>query len=211
MNPPVVTRLRDMVPLRPLRMSEALRIAELQSNRFLVLSGITEPSVPERIMTELPRVQVTHLSPFPSSAASHWANGRWLIALRGSEPATRQRFSLAHEIKHIIDHRFVGLIYSTFPKGERHAMIEQVCDYFAGCLLVPRPWLKRIYCSGVQHLPELARTFGVSQAAMTVRLSQVGLTPPTPRCLPSPNDWTIKAIEQLANRPIYQRTTSYVT
>ena len=33
MNPPVVTKLRDMVPLRPLRYSEALRIAELQAQR----------------------------------------------------------------------------------------------------------------------------------------------------------------------------------
>ena len=52
------------------------------------------------------------------------------------------------------------LIYSGFPENERHAMVEQICDYFAGCLLMPRPWVKRVYCSGVQDLPELAQTFG---------------------------------------------------
>lgn len=211
MNPPVITKLRDMVPLRPLRYSEALRLAEMQAQVFLAISGITAPSVPERIMAELPRVQVTRLSPFPTSGATHWASGQWLVVLNGAEPATRQRFSLAHEIKHIIDHRFAKLTYGQFPDEERQAMVEQVCDYFAGCLLVPRPWLKRIYCGGQQHLPELARTFGVSQAAISVRLSQVGLVESQRRCLPDFKDWTLKALDAISEPPIYQRVASFVT
>jgi Zn-dependent peptidase ImmA (M78 family) len=211
MTPSAITKLRDMVPLRPLRYSEALRLAELQAQRFLELSGITEPSVPERIIGELPRMHVARLSPFPTSGASHWSQGRWLVALNGSEPATRQRFSLAHEFKHIVDHRFVRLTYSYFPEDERHALIEHICDYFAGCLLMPRPWVKRLYCSGLQHLPDLADAFGVSQAAMTVRLNQIGLVPPAPRCLPGSKDWTYRAMRDLRDRQIYQRTASYVT
>jgi Zn-dependent peptidase ImmA (M78 family) len=188
-----------------------LRLAELQAQKFLALTSITEPSVPERIITELPYVCVNRMSPFPSSGATHWSRGRWLVVLNGSEPATRQRFSLAHEAKHIIDHRFADLIYSNFPADERAAMIERVCDYFAGCLLMPRPWVKRIYGSGIQHLPELAQTFGVSQAAMSVRLNQIGLVEQTPRCLPTQKDWTLKDLSEIADRPIYLRTASYVT
>lgn len=211
MSPAVITRLRDIMPLRPMLYSEALRKAELQAQLFLQLAGITEPAVPERIMSELPKIEVTRLSPFPTSGASHWASGRWLIAINGSEPIGRQRFSLAHEIKHIIDHRFVKLIYSQFPEDERHDMIERICDYFAGCLLMPRPWVKRAYCTGTQRLPDLAATFGVSQAAMTVRLAQIGLTPPTPRCLPTSQDWTQRAIRNIQDRPLYQRTACYAT
>lgn len=211
MTPSAITRLRDMVPLRPLHHSESLRIAELQAQQFLKLANIARPSVPERIFAELPRVEVARLSPFPTSGASHWAAGRWLVAINGAEPVTRQRFSMAHEFKHIIDHRFVNLIYSRFPKSERHDMIEQICDYFAGCLLMPRPWVKHVYCSGIQDLPELARRFGVSQAAMAVRLNQIGLTDPTPRCLPSASDWTHRALRQIQDRPRYKRVTGYVT
>ncbi len=211
MSPSVVTKLRDMVPLRPLRYSEALRIAELQAQRFLSLSGVTEPAVPERIIADLPRVEVARLSPFPTSGASHWAQGRWLVVVNGSEPATRQRFSLAHEFKHIIDHRFVHLMYSKFPDDERQAMVEQICDFFAGCVLMPRPWIKRAWGSRIQRVPELAQTFGVSQAAISVRLGQIGLTEPQPRCLPVTNDWTFKALEQIANRSIYKRVANYVT
>jgi len=205
MNPGVVAQLRHKVPLRPLLMSEALRLSELQAQRFLAMTGITEPAVPERVIAELPRLRVSRMSPFPSSGASHWTSGQWLVVVNGSEPLTRQRFSLAHELKHIIDHRFVTLIYSNFPQRERPAMIEQICDYFAGCLLMPRPWVKRVWCSQTQFLPELARTFGVSQAAMSVRLNQIGLTDPTPRCFGPRRDWTLQAIRDTEIRPMYER------
>lgn len=205
MKPAVITRLRDFVPIRPLRYSEALRIAELQAQRFLAFSGVTQPAVPERAITELPRVHVARLSPFPASGATHWSEGRWLIALNGAEPLTRQRFSLAHELKHIIDHRFVDIIYSGFPERERPAMIEQICDFFAGCLLMPRPWVKDAYCGGMQFLPDLARKFGVSQAAISVRLSQIGLAKPTARCAPPKSDWTIDAIKKIGSERTYQR------
>jgi Zn-dependent peptidase ImmA (M78 family) len=211
MNPPVITKLRDMVPLRPLRYSEAFRLAELQAQTFLALTGVTEPAVPIRIITDLPRLQVTRMSPFPTSGATHWSHGRWMVVLNGSEPATRQRFSLAHEAKHIIDHRFLHLIYGRFPESERADMVERICDFFAGCLLMPRPWVKRLYCSGMQHLPDLAQSFGVSQAAMSVRLNQVGLVENTPRCLPNTKDWTLRTPDQIAKRPTYYRIASYVT
>jgi Zn-dependent peptidase ImmA (M78 family) len=209
----VLGQARDRVdePYGPLLYSEALRLSELQAQRFLKMVGVTEPAVPERVITELPRVRVSRISPFPTSGATHWAQGQWLIVLNGAEPAGRQRFSLAHELKHIMDHRFTSLIYSAFPESERNAMVEQICDYFAGCLLMPRPWVKRIYCSGTQHLSELARTFGVSQAAMAVRLSQIGLTPPAPRCLPVDKDWTLRALSEIVGRPLYERAASFVT
>ena len=79
---------------------------------------------------------------------------------------------------------------STQPSdSERHAIVEQICDYFAGCSLMPSPWIKRTYCSGVQYVPDLAKAFGVSRAAMTVRLSPTGLTDPTPRWLRTAGDW----------------------
>jgi len=210
MSPGIVARLRDTVPLRPLRYSEALRLCELQAQRFLAMSGITAPAVPERVIADLPRLRVARMSPFPTSGATHWSQGRWLVVVNASEPITRQRFSLAHELKHIIDHRFAKLNYSDFPDLERAEMVERICDYFAGCLLMPRPWVKRAYFSRTQHLPDLARIFGVSQAAITVRLNQIGLTDPTPRCVGTRRDWTLQALQEMDSRPTYQRLASAV-
>lgn len=183
MSRSVIGSLRDFVPIRPLTRAEALRIAELQATRFLTLSGVTEPPVPERIIADLPRVQIERVRLLPVSGATEWTKGRWLVVLRASEPVTRQRFSLAHEFKHILDDRFVDVLYRGIPEAERGRFVEQVCDFFAGCLLMPRPWLKRAWASlRIQRLPDLAEHFGVSEQAMEVRLSQIGLCTPRARC-----------------------------
>jgi predicted transcriptional regulator len=182
MSRAVVTELRDLMPIRPLLYGEALRLAEQQAARMLASAGITGPAVPERIIADLPRVQVNRMSPFPVSGATEWSHGRWHIVLNGAEPATRQRFSLAHELKHIIDHPFVDQIYANLPEHERGTLTERVCDSFAGCLLMPKPWVERAWHNGNQHLGDLATTFGVSHAAMQVRLRQLGLGETTPRC-----------------------------
>jgi predicted DNA-binding transcriptional regulator AlpA len=100
-EPGVISTLRNIVPLRPLTREEALRIAERQALMLLRIAGITQPDVPEVVISELPRLRVARLSPLPISGAAHWAQGQWLIVLNASEPAVRQRFSLAHEFKHV--------------------------------------------------------------------------------------------------------------
>jgi len=207
MNRGIVTTLRDVVPNRPLTRAEALRIAELQAQKFLQLVDAREPPVPEQIITRLPRLQVARLRPFPASGASHWKNGAWMIVLNGREPETRQRFSLAHEFKHILDHRFIDIIYSGVPIEQRRAWAEQVCDYFAGCLLVPRPWLKRAYAGRLQDTKRLARHFDVSEPAIETRLGQIGLLAPTPRCDRTPAPSTLRARPE-ADTPEYLRTPS---
>lgn len=204
MNRGIVTALRDCVPRRPLLRAEALRIAELQAQKFLALMAITEPPVPQRIIAELPRVQVAVLRPFPVSGATLWKSGRWLIVLNGREPETRRRFSLAHEFKHILDHPFVDRMCRHVPEADRHDWQEQVCDYFAGCLLVPRPWLKRWYGNGLQRPKDLARRFDVSEPAIETRLSQIGLLGSRPRCSRLSSDWSLQAAKK-AGSPRYER------
>jgi hypothetical protein len=204
----VIASLRDFVPLRPLTRPEAFRIAELQALRFLQAVHIGEPHVPERVITELPKVHVERFSPLPVSGATEWAHGRWLILLNGAEPSVRQRFSLAHEFKHILDHRFIAVLYQAIPTRDRAAFIEQLCDYFAGSLLVPRPWLKRAWGTGIQHLPDLATLFGVSQAAIQVRLAQTGLSTPGQRCAHTVPGWALPPAPGTGSSAPYQRTAA---
>lgn len=204
----VIAQLRDFVPIRPLSRIEALQLAERQALTFLHLVGVTEAPVSERVIADLPRVNVRRISPFPVSGATHWVNGIWEIVVNGAEPITRQRFSLAHELKHVLDHRFIQVLYTGEPNlDERHRWIEQTCDYFAGCLLVPRPLLKRAWTSGIQGLGELARQFHVSHAAMQTRLSQTGLVEPTRRCTPD-HQLTREQLLKMIKNGGYQRARS---
>lgn len=178
----LLARIRSVVPLRPLTQSEALRVAELQANLLLKELEIVEAPVPETIVAEFPRVHVQRLSPIPVSGSAQWAKGRWHIVLNGSEPLVRQRFSLAHEFKHVLDAPFAAFLYPDARGVSGHDRGEQVADFFAACLLMPRMWIKSAWGSGTQQLPALARRFGVSQSAMQVRLLQTGLIDPPPRC-----------------------------
>lgn len=179
----LITSLRDIMPIRPLTFAEALRTAELQATKLLELSGLSTPPFPEAIITELPRVQVERIIPAPASGASQWSRGRWLILLNGAEVPGRQRFSLAHEFKHVLDNPFIDVLYPPSGGLSRHERAEQVCDYFAGCLLMPRRWLKRSWTTGTQEPRALARQFDVSKQAIQVRLLQIGMAEPGARCL----------------------------
>jgi Zn-dependent peptidase ImmA (M78 family) len=146
-------------------------------------AGVVDGPVPESLVTEHPRIHVSRIVGLMSSGATQWSQGRWLVLIKSTEPATRQRFSIAHEFKHILDNRFYDLMYGAIREADRAEFIEQVCDYFAGSLLVPRAWLKRQWCSGMQDTRALAKHFHVSTAAIEVRLQQTGLAGPTTRCL----------------------------
>src|SRR5689334_6731317 len=101
----IVNDLRSLVPPkpRPLFTAEALKLAETQAGRLLRLSGVEAPPASEEIIAQLPAIQVERIEHTRVQAASEWSNGRWLILLNGSMSRGRQRFSLAHEFKHILD------------------------------------------------------------------------------------------------------------
>ena len=174
-----ITRLRDLVPLRRLSTAESLRIAERQADHLLRLSGITEPPFLEDVIAGIPRIQIERDGPSGVLAATQWSHGRWLIIINGRVTRGRQRWSLAHEFKHILDHPFQTILY---PK-ESTEQAEQACDYFAACLLMPRRWLRRAWSQGIRDGRTLGRLFGVTPAAVKVRLLQVGLIDPTSLCL----------------------------
>ena len=181
----VLTQLREVVPMRALTRGEAVRIAELQATKLLRLSDVEQPPVPEAIITGLPRIEVRRISPFAASGASHWSKGCWQIVVNGSEAPARQRLTVAHEFKHVLDHPFRHLLYPDVPGQRGYDRAEQVCDYFAGCVFMPKVWVaKAYYDRGIQRLDLLARRFRVSQMAMRVRLLQLGIIEPQARCTP---------------------------
>lgn len=174
-----ITRLRDVVPLRRLSTPEGLRVAEVQADRLLRVSGLTEPPLGEHVIAGIPHIQIERVAPARALAATQWSHGRWLIIINGAISLGRQRWSLAHELKHILDHPFVTILY---PKDSTE-LAEKSCEYFAACLLMPRRWLRRAWSQGNRDTRTLARLFGVTPAAVKVRLLQVGLIDPTALCI----------------------------
>ncbi|WP_131770604.1 ImmA/IrrE family metallo-endopeptidase [Candidatus Protofrankia californiensis] len=182
----IISQLRSLMPTRPLEEHEARGVAERQAIKLLELLSQHEPSVNISLITELPHVQVKvepNLKAAGISGIAQWSRGRWLIVVSRDDSPTRRRFTLSHEFKHVLDHPFVSVIYSELGENEvdRDRATEQICDYFAGCLLMPRNWVKRAWANGIQDQAALAAMFDVSEAAMAVRLRQIGLTEPSTR------------------------------
>lgn len=175
----VLAILRSVMPRRLLTTQEAELIAELQANRLLELAGLPQAPIPNELVTELPRIAVRLDPDLPVSGCAQWVSGRWLLSINASEPWTRQRFSLVHELKHVLDHPFVNQVYA----GDEQA--EHLADYFAACVLMPRRYVKRVWGERMQSLADLAQHFGVSERAMALRLQHLGLRSPVPRHSPS--------------------------
>lgn len=183
-QPSVVAQLRALMPRRPLSFSEGVRIAALQATRFLDLTGWTDDApVPESLITELPRIDVRPSYQLTGSGVTMWHQGAWRIRVNALEPFTRQRFSIAHEFKHVLDAAHEDVIYGYLPVGskQRHAHIEGVCDAFAAALLMPKVLVRQLWFSGTQDPAVLAWRFLVSQRAMRIRLENLGLVECQPR------------------------------
>src|SRR4051812_12017387 len=99
----LLARLRRLAPQRQATFTEALRVAEQQAHRLLQHFALVDGPVPEDLLQDLPRISIEYIAGMPTSGCSFWDSQRksWIIQVNATEPATRQRFTLFHEYKHI--------------------------------------------------------------------------------------------------------------
>ena len=184
--PSILASLRALIPHRDLGFDEAIQIAEMQARKLVDL--IADPTgIQEHHIDGLPRIAVHRDALDVVSGMSHWNGQQWIITINRGDPLVRQRFTLLHEFKHIIDHGAAARLYRGSSNQTAEEQAERAADYFAGCALVGRRELKSAWGRGMQRAEDLAAHFGVSVQAIQVRLSQTGLDviadrSPTPRC-----------------------------
>ena len=152
----ILASLRSVVPMHSLSRGESMRVAELQANMLLETVGLTVPPVPETVISAVPRIEIKRLASIPVSGSAHWARGHWVVAVNKAEPRVRQRFSFAHEFKHVLDSPFSTFLYLDHLGVTSSERGEQVSDYFAGCLLMPRLWVRRAWREGLQSIPAVS-------------------------------------------------------
>jgi Zn-dependent peptidase ImmA (M78 family) len=115
------------------------------------------------------------------------------IAIRKQDPEVRKRFSIGHETGHYyLRHQFEPgehvhvdrghLISQRNRRSSSGTDIKEIeANQFAACLLMPskliRESVKRLKVDQLydSHVTELAKEFKVSEQAMTIRLSALGL------------------------------------
>jgi Zn-dependent peptidase ImmA (M78 family) len=184
----VLERMRAVCPRRPLSWHDAEQIAERQAGILRrELDNPSRSALSTSALFDLPFLTVTYRDGFPTSGMAMKTGLGWVILIKSDEPIVRQRFSLAHEIKHIVDDELMTRLdrdlypatrlYSAEERGER------VADRFAAALLMPTMLIRRDWADGLQDIAVLAGRYDVSRVAMEVRLRQLGLLQATPRCV----------------------------
>ena len=146
----------------------------------------------------------------PVSGMSYWNGHQWVIVISVSDSIARQRFTLLHEFKHIVDHPTKELLYPGDKTASASEQAEAAADYFAGCALVGRRELKSAWGNRIQKVEDLASHFGVSVQAIRVRLAQTGLDIiadrlPPPRCARPISTPAHRAQRFRTVRPAYAR------
>ena len=179
MTPSIIKQLRALCPPnRPLQPHEMRSVAERMATKLRRLLAVDDPTMLEDELWKLRWLTIERQLDIPVSGLSHWTGARWLIILNADDADTRQRFTLGHELAHILLHPVTQTAFTDSHGLSAHEHLERTCDYFAGCLLMPRPQLKSAWASGQQSLGELANHFNVSRAAVKVRLAQTNLGRP---------------------------------
>lgn len=180
----IIRDIRALTPSYPLADFQARSIAERQAATFLKLLNIEQAPVDVSLIAELPHVAVVVRASRQLggvSGFSEWSKGHWQIAINRDDSPTRRRFTLAHEFKHVLDHPFMRVLYADRWGRIDQQRVEDMCDYFAACLLMPRPWVKYAWTTITQDETKLAAYFRVSPVAMARRLADLNLSGPHPR------------------------------
>jgi Zn-dependent peptidase ImmA (M78 family)/transcriptional regulator with XRE-family HTH domain len=89
------------------------------------------------------------------------------------ESAVHSRFSLAHELGHMVLHRHLD----EEERQEHHKLLEKQANQFAGALLMPEATFRRdIYVADLEVFRRQKQKWLVSTGAMIARCYQLGIT-----------------------------------
>ena len=73
-----------------------------------------------------------------------------MIVINAGDVYVRQRFTMAHEFKHVLDSPTQAIMFARVR--EPSLVRERVADHFAACLLMPKVWVVRAWTHGIQDI-----------------------------------------------------------
>lgn len=179
----LLSHLRQLAPKRALTFSESLTVAQHQAGRLREMLGITSAAIPLDWVPELPKLTVEVVPAYKlgegTSGLTTRKDGHYLIVVNKNTSRTHRRFTLCHELKHLVDYPYARLWHAGLGYGDpdsQEYQVERIADHFSAHLLMPTSLVKRAWGNGLQEPRMLSRIFQVSEEAMRIRLDNLGLT-----------------------------------
>lgn len=98
----------------------------------------------------------------------------WIVVVNGQECTERQRFSAAHELAHIV--LFPNQPKTVFCSKNVRGWDEDLCDEFAGDILMPEMMVRELYkATPSPYIEDVARIFKVSKPVAEIQLKRLNL------------------------------------
>jgi Zn-dependent peptidase ImmA (M78 family) len=145
----------------------------------------------ENIVADHPDLKIyfTALDDDDISGATLYKDSEYSILINTNKPATRQHFTLGHELGHYFLHQDLLHQESAIVDGDAYLdgptilyrlddvgvkQLETEANNFAASLIMPADLVRRAW-EAAADIEECARIFNVSPIAMTIRLMRLGL------------------------------------
>lgn len=177
----LITELRAVAPRRPLTYGESLQVARIQAARLRRWADAEKPDMNLIWLVNQRQVPVRFVPSYKlgeeSGLTTDQVRGRLEMFINDGEPKLRQRFSLLHEFKHVLDFDEAPTLHRQLGRGDHKVkgmMIEAIANEFAAHVLMPTALVKREWFAW-RDLATVANIFNVSTEAMGRRLEKLGI------------------------------------
>lgn len=156
---------------------------ELAAEQILKHTDINEPPVDPKDVAKHLGVTVIPWD-FPDAISGIFSSdeGALCIGVNKWHHAVRQKFTVAHEIGHLIygegDDLFVdhsSVEWAAWAVNNKQQRLERKANQFAAHLLMPQAWIKQDFSRYGEDVGRLAQVYGVSEQALWIQLTNFRL------------------------------------
>ncbi len=152
------------------------QLVEALANKYIKKAKLNQPPVMTELVRQFGISPGIEIRPVPlkayHGAVWHLEDG-WIVHLNAEDKPVRQRLTLFHEVFHILAHSRATPVFRR--RGIKEGLFnEMLADYFAGCVLMPKRWVKKKWAA-VNDLKQMAEVFQVTEVSMWIKLKTIGL------------------------------------
>ena len=145
--------------------------------RYQMEAGIDSLPVPTDLITHggdnLP-IEVRQVELKAHHGAIWRLNDCWLVQLNSNDTPARQRFTLFHEIFHILAHCKATPVFRKVSSSQEGSFNELLADHFAANILMPEKRVKEKWTE-VKDISQMAAIFDVPRPIVWFALKHLSL------------------------------------
>lgn len=168
--------LRALIPREELTLAGLFSLLDRLAMAVRLDAAIFSDDLPDSAAEQVCRIRLEETT-LPVAGFSYWDSGAkvWAIARNPADSAESRRFTVWHEIGHILWRGNESRLFANLSAAQADHLAEYAADYFAGEVLMPRRLVEHAFYDGVNSPTELAARFHVTPLAMRWKLAQTDL------------------------------------